>query len=120
MLIETENGPLLYSRMLCGVNDNAPIKGYDVITEEDKTMTDARSAAEWKGNRLCIGRKPKIVPDEKYPDVMWRVKRPDGSVSDMVNRTRAKDAALDMLDRDLRAGVSPGDGPPIEQNNSRP
>jgi hypothetical protein len=71
-------------------------------------MVDARSAAEWKGNRLYIGRKPtgyEVVPDEKYPDVMWRVKLPDGSLTEMVNRTRAKDAAFDMLDRDLRSGV---------------
>jgi hypothetical protein len=33
-----------------------------------------------------------IVPDSKYPG-MWRVKRPDGSISDMVNLSRAKDAA---------------------------
>jgi hypothetical protein len=33
-----------------------------------------------------------IEPDRTYPD-MWRVRRRDGSLSDMVNRTRAKDAA---------------------------
>jgi hypothetical protein len=46
-----------------------------------------------------------IVRDENYP-TMWRVRSPDGSLSDMVNRTRAKDAALGMLDRDLRCAES--------------
>jgi len=36
----------------------------------------------------------RIVPDEKYPTVMWRVERPDGTLTDMVNRARAKDAAI--------------------------
>ena len=35
-----------------------------------------------------------VVPDAKYPGVMWRVQSPDGSLSDMVNLTRAKDAAI--------------------------
>jgi hypothetical protein len=33
-----------------------------------------------------------IVPDPGW-DGMWRVRMPDGHVSDMVNLTRAKDAA---------------------------
>jgi hypothetical protein len=36
----------------------------------------------------------RVVPDEKYPG-MWRV-RSDGRLSDMVNLTRAKDAAATM------------------------
>jgi hypothetical protein len=32
-----------------------------------------------------------IVPDERFPG-MYRLKRADGSLSDMVNLTRAKDA----------------------------
>jgi hypothetical protein len=34
-----------------------------------------------------------VRPDEKYPDVMWRI-HGKGRVSDMVNLTRAKDAAI--------------------------
>jgi len=34
---------------------------------------------------------PGIVPDEQYPG-MYRLRLPDGSLSDMVNLTRAKDA----------------------------
>ena len=44
---------------------------------------------------LFIGRKKSgfsVVPDEKYPR-MWRVRSPDGRLSDMVNLTGAKDAA---------------------------
>ena len=33
-----------------------------------------------------------VVQDKKYP-TMWRVDRFDGTLSDMVNLTRAKDAA---------------------------
>ena len=33
-----------------------------------------------------------VVPDAKYPN-MWRIKWPDGTLSDMVNLSRAKDAA---------------------------
>jgi hypothetical protein len=34
---------------------------------------------------------PRVVPDQKWPG-MYRVRQPDGSLSDMVNLTRAKDA----------------------------
>src|SRR5262249_53018383 len=36
-----------------------------------------------------------IVPDERFPG-MYRLKRTDGSLSDMVNLTRAKDALAAM------------------------
>jgi hypothetical protein len=54
----------------------------------------------WKGDALHLYGKGKpivmIVPDEKYPAVMWRVRLPDGRLTDMVNRTRAKDAAISI------------------------
>jgi hypothetical protein len=65
----------------------------------------------WKGDKLYyLGRRSdySVVQDEKYPQ-MWRVRRLDGSLSDMVNRDRAKDAAMLMLDRDLK-GVPDGQG----------
>jgi hypothetical protein len=37
----------------------------------------------------------RIERDEVYPE-MWRVRRPDGSLTDIVNRTRAKDAAVSI------------------------
>src|SRR5262245_48445550 len=38
---------------------------------------------------------PRIVPDPKWPG-MYRIKRPDGSLSDMANLTRAKDALAEI------------------------
>jgi len=67
----------------------------------------------WKEDRLYVDRRLSgyaIQPDEKY-QMMWRVRSPDGSLSDMVNRTRAKDAAAAMLDRDLRADERAARGP---------
>jgi len=57
--------------------------------------------------RLNSGKLLAIVePDVKYPK-MWRVRIPDGSVSDMANLTRIKDAAQSLaLDR-LNVDVSP-------------
>jgi hypothetical protein len=40
-----------------------------------------------KGRKLL-----RVVPDQKYPG-MWRVERPDGSLTDMANCSWAKDAA---------------------------
>lgn len=36
-----------------------------------------------------------VIPDDKHPG-MWRIRWPDGEVSDMVNLARAKDAALTL------------------------
>jgi hypothetical protein len=49
----------------------------------------------WKGTALYFKRRKmlEVIQDAKYP-TMWRVKHPDGSLSDMVNLTRAKDAAI--------------------------
>ena len=41
------------------------------------------------------GRALTISPDAKYPG-MWRIKLPNGLLSDMVNLTRAKDAAVSL------------------------
>jgi hypothetical protein len=58
---------------------------------------------EWRGNHLYVDRRSSgysVVQDERYP-TMWRVRSPTG-ISDMVNRTRAKDAALAMVDLEIR------------------
>ena len=39
-----------------------------------------------------------VVPDKTYPG-MWRVRTPDGWLSDMANLTRAKDAAMAIAER---------------------
>jgi hypothetical protein len=49
----------------------------------------------WRGNDLrCAGKTVVgIAPDRTYTG-MWRVVLPDGRLSDMANRARAKDAAM--------------------------
>jgi hypothetical protein len=44
-----------------------------------------------------------IVPDKTYPG-MWRVVRPDNSLSDMVNKTRAKDVAWRLAENAVYLG----------------
>jgi hypothetical protein len=51
---------------------------------------DARPRAH-RGGCRSPPRKPKVVPDPARPG-MWRVRWPDGRLSDMTNLTRAKDA----------------------------
>src|SRR5215471_4711352 len=46
-----------------------------------------------------------IVPDKTYPG-MWRVVRPDGSLSDMVNKTRAKDVAWGVAENAVYLGIA--------------
>jgi hypothetical protein len=43
-----------------------------------------------------------VVPDEEWPG-MYRVRPPDGSLSDMLNVTRAKDAAI-YLAQQIKSG----------------
>lgn len=63
---------------------------------------------QWKSEWLYYGRRKmlRIVQDEIHP-TMWRVELPDGSLTDMVNKTRAKDAASVLADRLLRNTRSP-------------
>jgi hypothetical protein len=59
----------------------------------------------WRGEVLLpYGRKHpsvSIVRDVTYPN-MWRVRLPDGLLTDMVNRARARDAARSILRRILQ------------------
>jgi hypothetical protein len=54
----------------------------------------------------------RLVPDSKFPALMWRVRWPDGELSDMVNLSRAKDALASFLEsvdrRQRRRQSSPG------------
>jgi hypothetical protein len=63
-----------------------------------------RQEGKWQGNEFwfrgrCV---TSIVRDDKYTQ-MRRVKLPDGSISDMVNLTRAKDAAISLVIKGLQA-----------------
>jgi len=68
-------------------------------------QTQARSTQEW---RLYYGRRPMlaVVLDWQYP-AMWRVRLPDGRLTDMMNLTRAKDAASSIAMRDLAPSHKP-------------
>jgi hypothetical protein len=54
------------------------------------TRHDAAWVVRHSGTELT-----RVVPDKKYPG-MWRVRSSDGRLSDMLNLTRAKDAAATM------------------------
>jgi hypothetical protein len=53
---------------------------------------------EWRGDALCHrGREQaRIVPDQTYPG-MWRVQMPDRPLTDMLNKTRARDDARALV-----------------------
>jgi len=57
----------------------------------------SHQALTWKGPVLYFQRRKmfEVVQDAKYPK-MWRVRHPDGRLSDMVNLTRARDAATGL------------------------
>ncbi len=60
----------------------------------------------------------RVVPDADYPGIMWRIRFPDSSFSDMVNVTHAKDAAphhaLAMLNG---TKGSRAEAPPVRQGD---
>jgi hypothetical protein len=59
-----------------------------------------------------LPRRPKVVADAAHTG-MWRVRWPDGRVSDMTNLTRAKDAVtffIETEERRQRGRHSPSDG----------
>jgi hypothetical protein len=57
--------------------------------------------SDGSGLKCCLPGKARalarIVPDKVYPK-LWRVERPNGSLSGMVNKTRAKDAAWGLAE----------------------
>jgi len=59
------------------------------------------------GKKTALAR---IVRDRKY-STMWRVVRPDDSLSDMLNLTRAKDLAFGVAETALYLRLSPKSQP---------
>ena len=61
-----------------------------------------------------------VIPDKGYPG-MWRIRLPDGSLSDMANQTQAKDAALNIavatLNRERRGQQSVAGRSPVDLND---
>src|SRR5262245_5999975 len=72
----------------------------------------------WVGDELVYGRRTllRIVRDRVYPE-MWRVRLPGGGLTDMVNRTRAKDAALSIAHRLLNMSETLSEAPPTAPND---
>ena len=72
----------------------------------------SRAPASAASARRLSPRKPKVVPDSAHPG-MWRVRWPDGRLSDMTNLTRAKDAIacfMETEERRQRGRHSPPEG----------
>jgi hypothetical protein len=75
----------------------------------------ATNELQMKGDRLMVrgsGRHSpsvEVVPDRDWPG-MWRIRRPDGTVTDMVNRSRARDAATSIA---LNSQETPLEAPPV-------
>jgi|SRR5262245_19748181 len=86
-------------------------------------MTTLTAKLDWKGEDLYFARRKliSVVRDEKYSN-MWRVLPPAGRVSDMANRTRAKDAALGharrMVDAAQNWSETASEGCPVRSKPS--
>jgi hypothetical protein len=64
----------------------------NAITARRKARSAIKSAPGIVATpRLSVTRNPRIVVDERWSG-MYRLRLPDGSLSDMVNLTRARDA----------------------------
>jgi hypothetical protein len=74
----------------------------DIVVRPDHLHRDA----VWKGNDLIFhGRVvASVVLDAKWPR-LWRVRLPDGHTTDMVNLSRARDAARSLALKSVGAGA---------------
>lgn len=66
-------------------------------------------------------RKARVVSDEIYPG-MYRVRWPDGKLSDMANLSRANDAAArfnESMERELRGRQKPSEAPYVRLKAGR-
>ena len=62
------------------------------------TLTNRKPSSKrlhWKGRTVHFGKRvfASIVPDDTYP-AMWRVKLPDGQLTDMANTTWTRERAI--------------------------
>jgi hypothetical protein len=70
-------------------------------------LRPAKYRMRWQGRKLIINRQPSGFSIERtsaYPK-MWRIRSADGTVSEMVNLTRAKDAAKTRFGQNLKAAL---------------
>jgi hypothetical protein len=72
----------------------------------------------WRGDQLALKGTArtspivKLIQDANYSG-MWRIKTPDGAVSDLVNRARAREAARSTLLGILRQRLASSEVPPV-------
>jgi hypothetical protein len=61
-----------------------------------------------------------VEPDSKYAG-MYRIRFPDGGLSDMANLTRAKDAAVTLALKSLNSGAqeTPGQAPYVRKKRAK-
>jgi hypothetical protein len=73
-------------------------------------VTVSNNSLVWRDDTLTYrGREyARLIPDQVYP-TMWRVRTADGAISDLRNRTRARDLArtlvLGAYNREATAGA---------------
>jgi len=85
-----------------------------------------RERLRWDGSTLRLDGKGRallqIVPDGRYTS-MWRLKLPSGKLSEMVNRTRARDAAMSralmVLNCEDRRQETSAEPPPVRANQPK-
>jgi ATP-dependent DNA helicase RecG len=65
------------------------------VEQEDGTSIELLGQAPIEQSDSKPTRVPTIEPDKTWPD-MWRVRLPNGSISDMTNLTRAKDYVISL------------------------
>jgi hypothetical protein len=76
------------------------------------TMTTNRKPSSkrlhWRGRTVHFGNRvlATIVPDDTYP-AMWRVKLPDGQLTDMANITWTRERAIGLALEAISAGSTP-------------
>jgi hypothetical protein len=89
------------------------------MTQHRQTDSYRQKDLRWDSRelRLNSGRLLATVePDAKWP-AMYRVRLPDGQLTDMVNLTRAKDAAMHLVLADLNQHAGRVDGARIRLND---
>src|SRR5262249_43410067 len=74
-----------------------------------------RQDIKWDGLRLrlCTGRLLATVEDDAEWAGMYRVRLPGGYLTDMVNLTRAKDAAIGLVLAKLNSQETVAEAPPM-------
>lgn len=91
-------------RIPTGIAPSGPPGAFAVTSKPDKRFREP-ARLHWIGNSLHLDGKGKAIVtierDAKYPDVMWRVRLPDGTLLGMLNKTRCKDAATAYASRML-------------------